>query len=162
MGRLTPSLHQGKGHSKTGSVALRLSSSASILTDLCAELDRWHLVLQGVQPSSSSTSISRARTSAAHNRVGGMCAAGVCSRECEVLSVSACTRNPHLKGPVVVPHTAYSTLSDVCMDVWTPHTPGSSIHHFIHPYYIKNCCYYCSMLIMGAHTAGPTRGGYVW
>ena len=124
-------------HSKTGSVALRVASSASILTDLCAELDRWHLVLQGVQPSSSSTSISRARTSAAHNRVGGMCAAGVCSRECEVLSVSACTRNPHLKGPVVVPHTAYSTLSDVLMYGDCPYIRQSHIHHSIHPY-IKN------------------------
>ena len=136
MGRLTPPLHQTKGlytvTAKTGSVALRVASSASILTDLCAELDRWHLVLQGVQPSSSSTSISRARTSAAHNRVGGMCAAGVCSRECEVLSVSACTRNPHLKGPVVVPHTAYSTLSDVWMYGIPIHQAAPYIISYIH------------------------------
>ena len=113
----------------------------SILTDLCAELDRWHLVLQlagraAVQLKASSTSISRARTSAAHNRVGGMCAAEVCRRECEVLSVSACTRNPHLKGPVVVPHTAYSPAYSTLSDVWLYglpiHQTGSYIISYIH------------------------------
>ena len=119
-------------HSKTGSVALRVASSASILTDLCAELDRWHLVLQGVQPSSSSTSISRARTSAAHNRVGGMCAAGVCSRECEVLSVSACTRNPLLRSRRSPPYCLQYSESDVWMYGLPIHQTGSYIISYIH------------------------------